>query len=185
MQKKLGVLSVVLFSFVASPCGCDGPGYDARGDGSTLGVGGDGGAGRPTSPNPCVGRAGCTEVVSRGYGTYNAFICGWDPTTDTCYVTPWCEPSVVSSKANAAYDPCEGATTSCSARGDDPQTGLPYPIQQRPKSANCSAGGTYTYRAGTLMVWGVAAQGSQYSTITLADDGYLCVPSTHDIVVNC
>jgi hypothetical protein len=185
MQKKLNFLSVVLFFVGSGLCGCDGSGRDVRVDGSIVGERGDGGFGRPTTENPCVYRTGCTEVVTMGYGTFNVFSCGWDPATDTCYVTPWCEPSVASVKTNVSYDPCDGATMSCSVRDADPLTGIPYPIQQRPRSASCSAGGTYTYKAGTLMVWGVSAQGSQYSSGGLADDGYLCVPSTHDVVVNC
>lgn len=144
-------------------------------------------AGRPTTSNPCTTRTGCTETVSAGVGSsYNAFACGWVPSTDSCYATPWCEPSVASVGTNAAYNPCEGSTSSCFVTSQPTDMyGAPAPISQRPESASCGAGGTYTYKAGTLMVWGVSAQGSAYSTASIASDGYLCVPSTHDIVINC
>lgn len=143
----------------------------------------DAGMTRPTTVNPCVSVTGCTETVTNGLSTYSVFTCGWNSSSNVCYATPWCEPSVASDSANAAYNPCTGSTTACVVTPG----GNPSPIRQRPQSASCNGASTYTYKAGTLMVWGVAssAAGSAYSSPGLANDGYLCVPNSQDITINC
>jgi hypothetical protein len=123
--------------------------------------------------------------VNNGMQVVPLITCGWESTSGTCYATSWCEASVVSAGTNAAYGSCGEGGPACT----ETQNGflaITTLVRLRPRSAVCSGGVTsYTFKAGELMVWGGNASGTQYSSSAIRDDGYICVPSSQDITVNC
>jgi hypothetical protein len=156
----------------------------AGGGGGVTSLGGAGGAGgvtssggaggvdagtaeRPTSENPCyvdqksVQGLSCSQQVFTIYGApYDIAVCGWNAQANLCYSTTWCEPSVTSTSSNGSFG------------------------NLRPASANCANGGSVTYKVGTILVWGASIAGSPYNYFP-SGDGYLCVPNSSPMTINC
>jgi hypothetical protein len=107
--------------------------------------------------NPCIPFY-MNPLCGGAYYENQTSWCGWDPTTNLCYTTTWCEPSV----------PATGTTT------------------KRPASAVCPAGAqTYTFKPGTLQIWGESIAGSMHTGGAGSFSGYQCVPNPYTFTGNC
>lgn len=104
---------------------------------------------------------GCfTEVKPVGNPTYHVVTCGWEPATNLCFQTTWCEDSVPSAGLNVS--------------------GTGQKIHLMPKSADCKDGSA-SFAPGTLRIWGQTVTGS----VSSWNYGYMCVPNVQIITVNC
>ena len=126
--------------------------------------------------------AGCFVVVKpAGNSEYHVVTCGWEPTINSCFQTIWCEesyPSVGLNDAGKMQPVIIGTGSMATPTGTIAHSS----VHLIPKSSVCN-GGKATFAPGTLKVWGKDISGS-----TIANDpdyGFVCVPNTQTIILNC
>jgi hypothetical protein len=167
-ELELGALTsgvaILIVGLLFSLAGCNSS--EATG-GSNAGVG-DAWASRPTCETgddacgipvvaPQSGNPCMDLAACTAYVTPSLRTCGWDVQDNLCWAEPWCEPSVISTDQ----------------------------FLYRPASAVCPPGtASYTYEPGTMMVWGPADSGSVQGP-TSAVTGYVCVPNTAPVTIQC
>lgn len=157
-----------------------------------------------SAANPCIynrqetcKQAACTSDQQAGIGfeygclansTTTRFTCGWDQPTNSCFQTVWCGESLPSVGLNDTNETVWVIdTTRAPILGGDPyMIEAPVQVHLMPKGSVCS-GGKATFAPGTLQVWGQKVPGSvMYSPgIAFTQAGFLCVPNTKTIAVNC
>ena len=147
-------------------------------------------------PSPCVTNkegglcehASCTPdqqngvnfsgCYVRGYNGVLIYTCGWEPSTNSCFQTIWCEESVLSVGLNDS-----GSRNWYSTEIEQ--------VHLMPKGAVCNSGKA-SFAPGTLRVWGNKVPGSvtwpqvdKHSQWDQPNPGFTCVPNTHVVTVNC
>jgi len=127
--------------------------------------------------------AGCFVLVKpTGNPEYHVVTCGWEPATNSCFQTIWCEesyPSVGANDAGKMQPVIVGTGSMVMPTGTIAHSS----VHLIPKSSVC-IGGKATFAPGTLKVWGKDIAGSNIVAKD-PDYGFVCVPNTQTIILNC